>query len=290
MIKEAYNHITNFLDENKIDSHLTFDELLEGIEELRGRVNYNQKVYIRYKKYFEVAELIVLYWQILAIGTEDLAKNKNEISEIKQVISTFSAQISNNIVAMIELCNKGLDFQTGIIMRNHIEINTIMIYLLSDSEKRKIYLDSAKEKTDEKRLWWDNFRYKDVNRKVYEYEKETNDCLSMFYNWRRKKYNRYSKYSHNDFFITFTSSYSRAKNEKGFIHYNLFGEHSTRCKEFLSVIITLNLNIMTVFYTILKTDFVGKNKIIDKELWNMSATISRMITKIIYEDMDLLTG
>lgn len=283
MQKILFNKIIeniSYGQKEKID--FDYGKYLGYIEEIKHKINYNEKIYIENETNFDLAEISILFWGLLALYTGKI-KNDEKIGIILQSLST---QISNNILTLVILCNESLDFQCGLIMCSTIELCFTLLVLLLNNDKREKFFDAIKN-NNESYTWYKEFRLKDIIKELEKHEKVIfNDDLSIekeINSNRKAIYEYYSKYTHNTFFMCYSNSYTMPKNVESsdeMLQYNLWGIYSSRVRKFLDEVNQLS------FITILEfINFFAVEDYINDEMSELWCDIS--IFYLMYKELYL---
>ncbi len=244
--------VTKINEKENFKLDFTYEEYISYIKIIRDKIKYNKNVYKENKKLFNLSELAVLTWGLLAFSTMSF-KNNNKDDNLLIVFHALSTQISNNNLAILNLCNSALEYQTGILMRSNIESCYLLLVLMLNKEKRKKYFDTAKLDND-RITWQKEFKTSLLNKEIEKYEQSVfkdDDLLKEMSLNRKSIYEHYSKYTHPSFLVCFLNSYTYSDNPNEILKFNVWGEESTRISKELISLCKLNLIIyLELFYYI----------------------------------------
>lgn len=239
-----------------------------------------------YKKDKEIAQWYALSMGLFACSINfQEEKEKEEYREDAIVYFSLLTNISNAILAIVQLVDNGFEFQANLIMRNLMELLYTLLVVLINKEKRKEYFDSGMLQ-NEYSVWNKNFRMTRMSEELSEYESDFFDeeFIEKLRVMRKEIYQYYSSYIHNDYAFCALSCYSPKQDdsdEEPYLEYNLWGRYNYAGKKILN---ELNRNmwiIMLYFKHIIsrKEYFNRENYISEetKEFWNDALIILFML-------------
>lgn len=275
MTEQVFNDILlKIRKEKNLNSLLDYDKYCQYVHIIKDKVKYNNDIYKANKDLFDLSEMAVLIWGLFAISTADFLNNDDE-EHLGMIFHSLTTQISNNMLSILILCNNSLDHQTGIMVRSTSELCFCLLVLLLNKDKRKKYFDTARL-NNELEVWNQELKFKDLNNELKKFENILSNQDS-FLSKRLSKfridiYKEYSEYTHNSFFNCWANSYTYNKNPKVPMHYNLWGEESSRVERFLISLCQLNLfTCLELLQCIVKNIDIKKvvgSRTENQELWN----------------------
>ena len=145
--KEFEKIVTKINEKENFKLDFTYEEYISYVKIIRDKIKYNKNIYKENKNLFNLSELAVLTWWLLAFSTMNF-ENTNKDDNLLIVFHALTTQISNNNLSILNLCNNALEYQIRILMRSNIESCYLLLTLMFNKEKRKKYFDTARLKVE----------------------------------------------------------------------------------------------------------------------------------------------
>ena len=280
--KEEYDSLCSALLSQGLDKGLfvEYESIYSYLKEMLD-LNKNKTVDDSISSQIKLTYLFALRWGMLSLA---VGKKTNLCLYSFQALF---AGISNTTLAIIKLAQDGLDYQASCLIRNLYELCFTMLAIIVDPIKREMFVKGSIEELSFE-TWKKYFTFKKLDNTIHNYEKRISmafDNDEFLKNWRRKHYQNFSSYVHNDFLSLFCYGYSLPSDDEDIMNINLFGTYSTRID-----IISANTNALLwytdIVFSKLLTDkeidlkkdfFVCEGE--DKNLWNTSSFVGILSTQ-----------
>lgn len=223
--KEKYNRLCKRLincgvpEEEIVDIDIVEEYLQEMFD-----INKNKAEFFDGKsENLIISYLFALRWGILSLGIP-----KENINSTIMAVRSFFIAISNTILAIVKLALDGLDYQASILIRSIYELCITMLAIIIEPDKRTELIKGAEPK-DSYNVWNQHFRFKHLNKIIIRYEKKVlkSDFEYELSSWRRKNYNEFSTYVHNNYLPLVLSAYAEGKDSE-ILELNLWGSLASR--------------------------------------------------------------
>ena len=252
---KAYKNIRKVLG-NKFC--MKYEEIENDLEQIMKKEYINEE---EYKGVKELAQIYSLRWGTLFYAFDLYEKDEKDILKCKLVYRSLLSSIVSDIIAIINLSENGLEFPVNIIMRNMYELCFFFLALIVDKDMCLKYFET-KNNNNEYKVWSKNLRIKNINRILYEYEKNSKiEISSKVRRLRKLSYHEYSRYVHNSFDKCFENSYSQENESKNF-YWDLWGRNNINIKRDLK-----NLNILMWIVNHYFESILSDDKILDKNIF-----------------------
>lgn len=274
MTEEKFNKIIkeiNITENTNLD--FSFKDFNSCVKMIKDKINYNKNIYKKNKELYDLSELCIIIWGLLSFSTIDKTSDDSE-DKLPMIFHALTAQISNNLLSIVILCNKSLDHQVGILMRSTCELCFTLLVIILNKEKQIKYFNTARL-NNEQQIWKEEFRLSILNQELEKNEKEIikddYPLLKEIKKYRSEIYKHYSTYTHNSFLRCLLNSYTYSKNSKETLRFNVWGEESTRDDKFLISLCKLCFfTYSELFYYLVKKtkiqEFIFKSEE-SKEMW-----------------------
>lgn len=144
MTEEKFNKIIkeiNITENTNLD--FSFKDFNSCVKMIKDKINYNKNIYKKNKELYDLSELCIIIWGLLSFSTIDKTSDDSE-DKLPMIFHTLTAQISNNLLSIVILCNKSLDHQVGILMRSTCELCFTLLVIILNKEKQIKYFNTAR--------------------------------------------------------------------------------------------------------------------------------------------------
>lgn len=291
MNKKKFKEIINRINiSEKTNLDFSYEEFNGCIKIIKDKINYNKNIYQKNKELYDLSEMCIAICGLLSFSTIGYMNNDTE-DKLLMIFNALTAQISNNLLAVVILCNSSLDHQVGILMRSTCELCFTLLVIILNKEKRIKYFDTARL-NNERKVWSEEFRLSSLNQELQKNEKEIikddEKLINEVKKYREEIYKHYSTYTHNSFLRCLLNSYTYNKDPNKTLKFNVWGEESTRDDMFLVSLCKLCLFTYSelFYYTVKKTKiqkFIFKDDN-TKEMWQTAVKLY-LVFKAYIEDV-----
>lgn len=296
MNEETYNKLLKQIKKKEnLEINMSYEEYASYIKMLKEKIKYNDEVYNQSREnqiLFSLTEIATLVWGLFSFATINYLKNKDD-SYIGIIFHSMTTQISNNLLAILILCNNSLDMQSGIMVRSTYELCYTLLVVLLNKEKRKKYI-YAGQTGKEMKIWNEEFKFNQLNEELKQYEtkitKNNKYIKKVLSSHRKSIYRHYSEYTHCSFLSCWINSYEY--NENSNAYYNIWGDKSSRVKKYLVTICELNLLTFFNLFKIMEENIeiqkcIGETEI-SKELGKHAGYMFFIFKEYYFENISLI--
>lgn len=247
------------LDNEFIDSLI--DEI-EGIIDFENNVSV--KLMEKNRKEYLINSIYFLFFAHLSLAVDEVPENQiyadtiNSVN-INFVLKCILIQITSYIKSVLVLLCNGMDSAANIICRSLTELSWLMVVLLHDDEKMKIYADPEHRHTIDDFDKYENYFKPAILKKhlasIEESVIQDTSLLKELKKIRNHNYNKYSKYIHNSYEVTIVKAWTRIADGSETIIPSFYGDYSLSSKSILT-----DLKFLLFYTSHLVTEIIHKQK------------------------------